>query len=112
MPRGVYDRTKRKEREPAEDAPQEFGFENTITLDGIDHLLHQADADELALAIITEIEPQLRANILASIMQARLNRILEAPPNIAQIGEQLRTFGPPQPLTENPEHAQTGTDPA
>lgn len=112
MPRGVYDRSKRKEREPAADKPQVFGFENTITIDGIDHLLLQAEADELAGAVISLLAPQLRADLLASIMQSRLNRLFEPPANLPELAERLQSFAPPPQPTENPDNAEAGLDPA
>ena len=105
MPRGVYDRSKK-----AEAPAPAYIFENTVALDSIDYLLYQAEADELAQAVVNELKPAQRASILACILENRLNRVLMPPPNLAELAEKLLTFAP-QPQ-ENPDNAKTGTESA
>lgn len=99
MPRGMYDRSKARPRRPATEA---YVFENTVTLDGIDYLIFQAEADELAAAVVNECEPALRASILACILEARLNRRLMAPPDLKDLAERLHTFAPQLPPGHQP----------
>ena len=110
MPRGVYDRTKAGARKPKE--PQAWDLQTTVSSEGVDYLILHAERDELAEVICHLLDAQTKANAVAEILQRRVDRLLKAPSDIAAIGEQLRSFGPPQPSTEDPNHAQTGTDPA
>lgn len=87
-------------RKPA--AAEAYVFENTVTLDGIDYLIYQAEADELATAIVNELEPAQRASILACVLENRMNRVLMPPPNLEELAKRLHSFDPLLPPGHRP----------
>ena len=106
-------------------------FETHVPTEGIDYLIRQAAADELADAVCALFEDGVKTDIFAHIIQARIDRMVYPPEQLlSELGERLQSFAPQpgaadlppghQPKVadmrfdhmENPEHAITGTDPA
>lgn len=108
MPRGVYDRKKKRTAKKV----QAWSFATTVPTEGIDYILRKAEFDELADAVCELFEPGVKADILQHIIQGRIDRMVYPPEQLlTELGERIQSFAP-QPETENPENAETGSDAA